>query len=87
MSQIFAPVGVYPWARGLSRGLAAGVYPAPSKFADDWRLERRFKPNMSKATRERKPVGGAGGEGASGERWGRGSTTLDPETPVAVYYF
>ena len=25
-------------------GLAAGVYPAPEKFADNWRLERRFKP-------------------------------------------
>ena len=38
-------------------GLAAGVYPAPEKFADNWRLERRFKPNMSAATRERKLKG------------------------------
>src|ERR1700744_3388437 len=38
-------------------GLAAGVYPAPEKFADNWRLERRFKPNMSTATRERKLKG------------------------------
>jgi glycerol kinase len=38
-------------------GLAAGVYPEPSKFADNWRLERRFKPNMSAATRERKLKG------------------------------
>jgi glycerol kinase len=40
-------------------GLAAGVYPEPAKFADNWRLERRFKPAMSKATRERKLKGWA----------------------------
>ncbi len=40
-------------------GLAAGVYPEPSKFADNWRLERRFKPTMSAATRERKLKGWA----------------------------
>ena len=40
-------------------GLAAGVYPEPSKFADNWRLEHRFKPNMSAATRERKLKGWA----------------------------
>jgi glycerol kinase len=40
-------------------GLAAGVYPEPSKFADNWRLERRFKPVMSAATRERKLAGWA----------------------------
>jgi len=40
-------------------GLAAGVYPEPEKFADHWRLERRFKPNMSAATRERKLKGWA----------------------------
>jgi glycerol kinase len=40
-------------------GLAAGVYPAPEKFADTWRLERRFKPAMSAATRERKLKGWA----------------------------
>jgi glycerol kinase len=40
-------------------GLAAGVYPEPSKFADNWRLERRFKPAMSVATRERKLKGWA----------------------------
>jgi glycerol kinase len=38
-------------------GLAAGVYPEPEKFADHWRLEHRFKPNMSAATRERKLKG------------------------------
>jgi glycerol kinase len=38
-------------------GLAAGVYPEPAKFSDNWRLERRFKPNMSAATRERKLKG------------------------------
>ena len=40
-------------------GLAAGVYPEPEKFADNWRLEHRFKPNMSAATRERKLKGWA----------------------------
>jgi glycerol kinase len=40
-------------------GLAAGVYPEPARFADNWRLEHRFKPNMSKATRERKLKGWA----------------------------
>jgi len=38
-------------------GLQAGVYPEPEKFADHWRLERRFKPNMDAATRERKLKG------------------------------
>ena len=40
-------------------GLCAGVYPEPAKFADNWRLEHRFKPNMSAATRERKLKGWA----------------------------
>ncbi len=40
-------------------GLQAGVYPEPQKFADNWRLEHRFKPNMSQATRERKLAGWA----------------------------
>jgi glycerol kinase len=40
-------------------GLWADVYPEPAKFADHWRLERRFKPNMSAATRERKLKGWA----------------------------
>ncbi len=40
-------------------GLQAGVYPEPQKFADNWRLERRFKPAMSAATRERKLKGWA----------------------------
>ena len=40
-------------------GLEAGVYPEPAKFADNWRLEHRFKPNMSAATRERKLKGWA----------------------------
>jgi glycerol kinase len=38
-------------------GLNAGVYPEPSKFADNWRLEHRFKPAMSAATRKRKLQG------------------------------
>ncbi|QOZ50756.1 glycerol kinase GlpK [Bradyrhizobium sp. CCBAU 53338] len=40
-------------------GLAAGVYPEPTQFADNWRLEHRFRPNMSQATRERKLAGWA----------------------------
>jgi len=40
-------------------GLSAGVYPEPAKFADNWRLERRFKPAMDAATRERKLKGWA----------------------------
>jgi glycerol kinase len=40
-------------------GLHAGVYPEPARFADNWRLEHRFKPNMSKATRDRKLAGWA----------------------------
>ncbi|MBN8969295.1 MAG: glycerol kinase GlpK [Rhizobiales bacterium] len=40
-------------------GLAAGVYPEPQRFADLWRLERRFKPAMSEATRTRKLHGWA----------------------------
>ena len=40
-------------------GLYAGVYPEPAKFADNWRLEHRFKPAMSRATRERKLKGWA----------------------------
>jgi glycerol kinase len=40
-------------------GLSAGVFPEPSKFADNWRLERRFRPAMSAATRTRKLKGWA----------------------------
>ena len=40
-------------------GLQAGVYPEPQRFADNWRLEHRFKPAMSAATRERKLKGWA----------------------------
>lgn len=40
-------------------GLSAGIYPEPAKFADNWRLEHRFRPNMSAATRERKLKGWA----------------------------
>jgi glycerol kinase len=40
-------------------GLSAGIYPEPAKFADNWRLEHRFKPNMSAATRQRKLKGWA----------------------------
>ncbi|MDR3465010.1 MAG: glycerol kinase GlpK [Xanthobacteraceae bacterium] len=40
-------------------GLGAGLYPEPTRFADNWRLEHRFKPNMSAATRTRKLKGWA----------------------------
>jgi glycerol kinase len=40
-------------------GLHAGVYPEPEKFADNWRLEHRFRPVMSAPTRERKLAGWA----------------------------
>ena len=40
-------------------GLGAGVYPEPARFADTWRLERRFNPNMSAVTRARKLKGWA----------------------------
>lgn len=35
-------------------GLSAGVYPAPEKFADGWRLDRRFESAMSAQDRSRK---------------------------------
>src|ERR1700755_3585722 len=35
-------------------GLSAGVYPEPAKFADNWRLERPFKPAISAASGGRK---------------------------------
>jgi glycerol kinase len=38
-------------------GLSAGVFPEPARFADNWRLERRFKPAMSTETRARKLQG------------------------------
>jgi hypothetical protein len=40
-------------------GLSAGVDPETSKFADNWRLEHRFKPAMSAEAQGM----GAGGEG------------------------
>jgi glycerol kinase len=40
-------------------GLSAGVYGEPSDFAAHWRLDRRFKPMMGAATRERKLKGWA----------------------------
>ena len=38
-------------------GLAAGIYPEPARFADHWRLERRFSPAMDAPTRQRKLAG------------------------------
>jgi glycerol kinase len=40
-------------------GLHAGLYPEPARFADNWRLEHRFRPSMSEATRTRKLAGWA----------------------------
>jgi glycerol kinase len=40
-------------------GLAAGVFPEPARFADNWRLEHRFTPAMSAETRARKLQGWA----------------------------
>jgi glycerol kinase len=38
-------------------GFAASVYPEPAKFAERWRRERRFMPNMDAATRAQKLKG------------------------------
>jgi glycerol kinase len=38
-------------------GLAAGIFPDPTRFADTWRLERRFSPAMADAERRRKLAG------------------------------
>ena len=35
-------------------GLHAGFFPEPDRFLDRWRLERRFKPQMEAAERDRK---------------------------------
>jgi glycerol kinase len=40
-------------------GLSAGIFPEPQQFADNWRLQHRFKPSMSAATRARKLKGWA----------------------------
>ena len=40
-------------------GLHAGFFPEPDRFAQHWRLERRFSPQMDVATRERKLTGWA----------------------------
>lgn len=38
-------------------GLDAGLLPEPDRFADLWRLERRFSPSMGEAERSRKVAG------------------------------
>jgi len=38
-------------------GLHAGFFPEPDRFHDNWRLERRFTPQMDALTRERKLAG------------------------------
>jgi glycerol kinase len=35
-------------------GLAVGLYPQPHRFADTWRLQRRFEPRMAPAERVRR---------------------------------
>jgi glycerol kinase len=41
-------------------GLGAGVFPEPARFADHWRLQRRFKPNMAEVMRTKKLKGWRG---------------------------
>lgn len=38
-------------------GFGAGVFPEPARFADNWRLRRRFEPAMTAQTRARKLAG------------------------------
>ena len=38
-------------------GLSAGIFPDPARFADSWRLERRFNPAMEEAKRRQKLAG------------------------------
>ncbi len=38
-------------------GYRADVYPEPKKFADSWKLDRRFRPRMKEAERARKLAG------------------------------
>ncbi len=38
-------------------GLGAGLFPDPARFADRWRLERRFSPAMEETTRRQKLMG------------------------------
>ena len=38
-------------------GLDAGLLPEPDRFADRWRLERRFGPAMARTERDRKVAG------------------------------
>lgn len=38
-------------------GLEAGLLPEPDRFADQWRLERRFSPAMATSERKRKVAG------------------------------
>jgi glycerol kinase len=38
-------------------GLSAGLCPGPEAFAERWRLDRRFEPNMPAGTRRRKLAG------------------------------
>ncbi|ADH90653.1 glycerol kinase [Ancylobacter novellus DSM 506] len=38
-------------------GHQAGILPEPKRFADSWRLERRFVPSMPTSTREKKLAG------------------------------
>ena len=40
-------------------GLHAGFFPEPDRFANLWRSERRFAPQMDEATRKRKLAGWA----------------------------
>jgi glycerol kinase len=39
---------------GYLAGWQAGLYPDPQRFAETWRLERRFEPTMDRTERERR---------------------------------
>ncbi len=58
-SQVDRPVIQETTALGAAylAGLRVGVFPAPSKFADRWRLDRRFSPQMAPAARKLKIAG------------------------------
>ena len=38
-------------------GMKAGIYPDQQGFAESWRLETRFEPNMDDATRDTRYAG------------------------------
>jgi glycerol kinase len=57
--QVDRPVVLETTALGAAylAGLDAGLLPEPDRFADLWRLERRFSPAMAASQRQRKVAG------------------------------